>query len=49
MLACLVIKLTGLDELRNIKSIQGTKEKTTSELSSFDRPEKLPIANPLPI
>jgi hypothetical protein len=36
--------LTSLDELRKIRGIQGTKEKTTSELSSFDRPEKLLIA-----
>jgi hypothetical protein len=33
----LVISLTGLDKLRKIGGIQGTKEKTTSELSSFGR------------
>jgi hypothetical protein len=44
MLLCLVITLTNLDELLKIRDIQTTKEKTTSELSSFDRPEKLPIA-----
>jgi hypothetical protein len=37
MWLCLVIPLTTLDELRKIRDIQGTKEKTTSELSSFAR------------
>jgi hypothetical protein len=36
--------LTSLDDLLKIRGIQTTKEKTTSELSSFDRPEKLLIA-----
>jgi hypothetical protein len=40
----LVITLTNLDDLLKIRGIQTTKEKTTSELSSFDRPEKLLIA-----
>jgi hypothetical protein len=44
MVVCLVIPLTSLDELRKIRGIQGTKEKTTSELSSFGRPEMLLIA-----
>jgi hypothetical protein len=48
MWLCLVITLTILDELRKIRGIHGTKEKTTSELSSFDRPEKLLIAVSLP-
>jgi hypothetical protein len=47
MWLCLEIPLTDLDELRKIKGIQGTKEKTTSKLSSFDRPEKLLIAHSL--
>jgi hypothetical protein len=42
---CLGNTLTDLDEVRKIRGIQGTKEKTTSGLSSFDRPEKLLIAN----
>jgi hypothetical protein len=37
MRLCLVITLTSLNELRKMRSIQGTKEKTTSELSSFVR------------
>jgi hypothetical protein len=37
MSLCLVITLTILDELRKIRGIHGTKEKTTSELSSFGR------------
>jgi hypothetical protein len=41
---CLVITLTTLDELRKIRGIQDTKEKTTSELSSFDRHAELLIA-----
>ncbi len=45
MWLCLVIALTSLQKLRKIRGIQGTKEKTTSELSSFVRPEKLLIAN----
>jgi hypothetical protein len=44
MWLCLVITLTNLDDLLKIRGIQTTKEKTTSELSSFDRPEKLLIA-----
>jgi hypothetical protein len=35
MRSCLVITLTSLDELRKIRGIQDTKEKTISELSSF--------------
>jgi hypothetical protein len=34
-LVCLVMTLTSLDELRKIGGIQGTKEKTTSELSKL--------------
>jgi hypothetical protein len=41
---CLVITLTNLDEVRKIRGIQGTKEKTTSELSSFGRHTELLIA-----
>ena len=48
MWLCPVITLTILDELRKIRGIHGTKEKTTSELSNFDRPEKLLIAVSLP-
>jgi hypothetical protein len=44
MWLCLVITLTSLDDLRKIRGIQGTKEKTTSELSSFTGHEKLLIA-----
>jgi hypothetical protein len=44
MLLCLIITLTRLQKLREMRDIQGTKEKTTSELSSFVRPEKLLIA-----
>ena len=44
MLLCLVITLTNLDDLHKIRDIQTTKEKTTSELSSFVRHEKLLIA-----
>ena len=40
--------LTSLDELRKIRGIQGTKEKTTSELSSFGRHTELLIAVFLP-
>jgi hypothetical protein len=35
MVVCLVITLTGLDELRKIMGIQGTKEKTISVLSAL--------------
>jgi hypothetical protein len=44
MLLSLVIKLTNLDDLRKIGDIQGTKEKTTSELSRFGRHIELLIA-----
>jgi hypothetical protein len=40
----LVIALTNLDDLLKIRDIQGTKEKTTSELSSFGRHTELLIA-----
>jgi hypothetical protein len=35
ILVCLVITLTSLHQLRKIRGIQGTKEKTASALSSF--------------
>jgi hypothetical protein len=37
ILVCLIIMLTSLHQLRKIRGIQGTKEKTISELSSFLR------------
>ena len=48
MWLCLMITLTNLNELRKIRGIQGTKEKTTSELSSFGRHTELLIAVFLP-
>ncbi len=41
VLGGLVLTLTNLDELHKIRSIQGTKEKTISELSSFARHQEL--------
>jgi hypothetical protein len=38
---CLINTLTTLDEPLKIRNIQGTKEKTASELSSFGRHEEL--------
>jgi hypothetical protein len=41
ILVCLVITLTSLQKLLKIRSIQGTKEKTASPLSSFPGHEEL--------
>jgi hypothetical protein len=44
MRLCLVITLTRLDELRKIRVIQGTKEKTADPLFALIKAPELPTA-----